>query len=363
MIVKRLSVLLIVLVMLAVPVLNASAQGGVFSCGTLSDEDCELMQQAEANMNALDSVAVDGTMSFTLSGLEIQPGTTELSLGANFNLALGGGLSALNYTDPVAMVNNLEAVLETLLGLHGQILVEPWGLEVLEMEDLPPNAALDMRFADGILYMNAERAGLEDVDAEWAGVDLAAAYEEEGGLDLDQEQLEELLEMLQSSDITANMPVELLAEYTTYTRLDDADIMDQSMAVFETTLDLRSLILDPDFQAFMVRALDESGLLDEVDLSAGDLQLALGLLTMLLTDFSATTTAYIGLDDGYLHSYDFNLVLDVNLVMVAGLAGDEMQLPNRLFLEMAATADFHSFNEPVEVEVPTDVEMQDIDDM
>ncbi len=378
---KKLIGLLVLTMMLSLPLLSGtvSAQDGLLSyCGELSADDCALLQQAGDAMGSLDSASFD--ISTTMYMFATSDTTDEVEMSFDFAGRVAADFSAFDLLDADASLLEMMMMMEDGMMAYGEAMETMQGEFVITAdfpEDLGEDAeledgSLEMRIVDGVLYLYVAEFEDTDVDADWAGLDLGEFFEEAVAemdtdeMDMDELELEDLaeLEAFFDNDFFAYINSdEFLAEFVTVERLDDEEVDGQTVAVFETTVDYTDALYNRDFQEGLVNwmmALAEQD--PDAGLERGEVELLIFLMISLIDEAEFTTVQWVGVDDHYVYysTMDFNFVLD--FALLSDFGEDAGELPSSLGIEMSVEATMGDFNEPVEVEVPADVEMVDPDD-
>lgn len=405
---KRIVVLLLLIaVVAAVPLWagqSAQAQdGSTVYCGQLSAGDCAILTGSQEAMASVTSVAVDADASFTISGFEITDGMDSLTVVMSVNGAAEADLSALNemqagmptdmegmtelMQDPnalLAMTLNSMAALEGLVDDSNAYLTAEFSTAPV-IEGGPELISVEVRMTDGVLYVKqqplADQLELDTpVDAEWAALDLGTALEEafaeamseldlselaDMDMDMSSADMESIEALLDSDFFTIFSDPEFLNEFITVTRLDDAELNGQTMAVFETTLDVRDLLLSPAFSEAIFGLLEDAQALDpeaseELGVAPAEVQLILTLVGSMFTNAEVTSVQWVGVDDLYTYHTEASMNFEIDLSL---LTGSDPTAPQSIALTGNLRVDLSNFNEPVEVTVPDDVEFYDMDDL
>ena len=305
---KRILILALLLPLLA---FSASADASGVFCGDLPAGDCQLLQDAAANMDALSSFAFDMDMTLSIDDGEE---SMDAALGASGGLALSqeslaaakSAAEMVEASDAVGLDEDMAGALDALVaGLSGMIDMEI----TLDGEAIP----LSLLMKDGVIVLDMAALGalmgedggdMEGMEA--FGLDANGIFSymvsEPGMADL-----------MSHGEMDATS----LEAATTIARLPDGEINGASVAVFESEIGSNALF---------------AGIGAEVAKSAA------GGAAGDYDSMSLVMREYIGLDDRHTHRVEAAMGFDGDL-------GFAMQLR----LDMSA------FNQPVEVALPADV--------
>ncbi len=403
---KRIVALLLLIAVVAVPIgagqhVQAQDGAGAVFCGQLSADDCAILTGSQEAMASITSAAIDAEASITISGFEITDGVDELTFSLSANGDAESDLTALydmqagmptDIAGMAEMMEDPEALMEMVLesfSLIESLVDESKANLTLELASVPvledglEVITVELRMTDGVLYVKqqplADQLDLPDpVDAEWAAVDFGTALDEalaEAMSELDMSELEgaeitdediaTLASIMNNELVTLFSDAEFLNEFVTVTRLDDAELDGQTMAVFESTVDLRDMLLSSTFSDAVFSFLEEMQELDpeaasDLGFTPSELQLVLTLAGSMLSSAEFTTVQWIGVDDLYVYHTEGTMDFQVNLSL---LAGGDSSVPESISLTGDLRVDVSNINEPVEVTVPDDVEFYDLEDL
>lgn len=405
---KRIVVFLLLITMVAALPLwigqSAQAQddmGPAVFCGDLSEADCAILVGSSEAMATVYAASVDGEASFTLSGFEMDDGMDELTVMMTVTGAAEADIASLNAMmmgmpmDMEGMIEMLEdpdailaMALEALTGVENLIDNSNADLSMEfstapVLDGGPESINVAVRMTDGVFYIQqqplAEQLDLPGpVDAEWAAVDLGTAFDEAvaemmseldlseiTGMEINPEDFEGLDALMETDLINLFNDPAFLSEFTSVERLADAEVDGQTMAVFETTVDLRDMLLSPTLSQAVFDFLEVAQSLDpeasdDLGITPAEVQLVMSLVGSMLTEGEVTTVQWIGVDDMYVYHTEGEYNFTINLAL---LAGDDPDFPQTVSVFGDLAFDMNDFNQPVEVTVPDDVEFYDLDEL
>jgi hypothetical protein len=314
----RFSLLAVLVAVFALsPVVPALAQPGDDpGCHGLNPADCELVEAAEKKMDGVTVFAVP-SWSYDLE-LTVDGETMQVQ-------ASGSAAFDLDEDDPV-----IQLVLESMT------VESPDGDEALSAEIL---------IADKMLYVNWE--------GEWYGGPLARigggeffgeGFEPEGlpGLFGGEMFSGDMGEMFEEDMLDLSAAV-------VSARGEDAELDGQPMAVITTEADLAKLLaalLTSPVSGFMGEILGESDF-EMGEFDAEDMQFLSLVLAPMFEGTSIQVSEMIGLEDGYIHQFALDIVLDLNLTLLAPEVGE-------IAGTMTSEINIGDFDVPVEVTAPED---------
>ena len=319
-------VILVVLLTLLIPFASAQTDSveAAHICGDLADADCQILLDNATMMDALNSFAFTVTMALDVDGDAIEEHMQLAGQGGGALSLDDDALQAVAETGNQITADEAGALLELLItSLTGDVWLDLSGTSA----DEDFTMELSLRLKEGVVLLNAgameELSGQPMTGMEWLGVDVTGAI---GDL---------LTESGMMPDMDANDLEEVEASDTSVTRLPDSEINGVAVAVFETSVDVNSILSlisiedmiaasdsneDPEKTMEMVQAIDVRDL---------------------------SSRQYIGLDD----RYTYRLVVSVDLTAPAE-SGDQDGGEKTIVMDL--DVGFSGFNDPVEVEIPED---------
>lgn len=379
---------LLLIVALAFGTGFGQAPNGEVLCGDLDDADCEILQNSQETMSTVESMSFVGEGAFTINidGLAI---TIDMNMDSSY-AADAGALMAMQ-NDPEAMLgmmDNPEAMQE-MMTMYGEVLNEITAQMNISINlpgfllgsDAPNEINLQMVAEDGIFYLYAE--DFESGTGEWIGLDMSnfgeeyAAIMEEAMADLDNEEMnmEDFMAIYDNELMALMGDTEFWNDYVTVTRLSDEDVAGQAMAVFITEYDYAGALNDDrltdalgDYMDSIFAMLEEDMATAEAEITPEELTEFFSELTQtLLGNMEMQQVVWVGLDDSYVHHSEATYIIEMDIEALAQViedfSGEPVDMSDMGFrtmtFSMTFMTDASNFNEPVEVEVPTDVEIVD----
>jgi hypothetical protein len=326
---KLTMITLFLLLMLAVSGVSAQmGMGALDFCGDLSEADCTVYQDAQHAMLDLDSASFDLDMNFTLNNLA--PEMKEMSFGLDMDGAYIVDSEALReiyelaQTNPAAFAGDFDAIatmMEDLLRATSADITITVDLpeELLNQLStsntdpmIPSEISFDAVMVEGVAYINLDNiAPLDptgDIPAGWHGADLADLVDRGFAM------LSAFMPQMDESEIdpeafNAFTDSEILGEFMSLERDEDADVNGQSMAVFRTTFDYGAFFSSPSIREMMraqmaaqMGMMGMSGQMDEDDLDA-----MLDAQAAMFNGAELVVTQWIGLDDNYVHQSEMTM--------------------------------------------------------
>ena len=342
------------------PAVLADSHVDAVFCGELSEADCELLQNATDAANAQPYGAADFELDLLLSEFDgdeesefwnltisgsgayaFAPALMEqmLAIEADPTMLTGEGLVSLLDNLVTGFSGDLELSIFLPLDMMAEI-TEPD--ENGDFSDIP----LNLRVVDGIAYLDTSvlamlmsdgsgagampMMGLGDMDSQpgWIGVDLGDL------LEMSAADLTDMEMMPESDELDMLSERELLEQYATIERVGDSESSDgQTLAVFETVVDLNALLQDPAMLELMesqmnsARASAMANMRREASvMSADEANEAGPMMQDMMDDFSIelptsielSTYESVGLEDGLLHGMEALLLVEMPSPPVMG---------------------------------------------
>lgn len=333
---KRL-VLLVVVLALGISVVGA--QESTVFCGDLSADDCNLLVKSSDVMGTLQTVTFDFDVAFEMGGFEISPGMDSIVLGMN-----GDGALNTDFTS-----------LEDFQGRLSMAIVAPDEL----LGEGMPELAFDLLMVDGILYLDAgPLMGMQGMSM-WMGMDLTTLLEESLGMSM-----EDLMGMEDMGEMDlSGMEGMDQSEFTTITRLADEQVMGQTVAVFETTLDFGGVFSSEAFSGIyaevMAQALAMQGM--DMDTMGMDMDAFMEMMGTMFEDMELSTQQWVGLEDYYMHtgSLYMDMTLDMNALAAAMDLPADPTMPDSITMTLGGELNLHNFNEPLDIVAPEGAQIID----
>ena len=330
------AVMVFVLAMSLAPI--ASAQNS--TCYNLSEEDCALIDAAFANTADITSFAQTFSLDFELLNLELLQ-FFQLGLPPGFTLNVDGiGVFSTLPEDPAA---------EPVLALDMLVDIDDTLAPVTDVE-------VPLVIADGMVYLPGDGEIVALPFDTLGGVDVPMVG---GLLPIDPEELansdpatfgELLPPDLGMALNPSGTDISFAADYV---RLDDVELMGQTMYPFQFTLDIGSMLNSPEFLQFvqaLAPALGSMG--EEANPMMG---MVVQLIPTLLSGVSSdmVVTQYVGADDNYIHKLTFDLTFEIDLsVLTAGSVGNDNTTIPPLTANILFDVEISDINAPVEVTAP-----------
>jgi hypothetical protein len=321
--------LLTVLVLLLTASLSL-AQDDLEYCGSLSEEDCALLNSAAPSLP--DSTAFEATFvmdvtapeeeafAFTMSaagGYVMDPAELEDALEAvadlsilEFNLD-----NALDIAD--ATINSFDGELLITINppadaappMFQSIPLNLWLVDGVGYVDLSPVAMFDPSF-DGVFGMDiidTVRFGLSEVtigDLLEAGEDMTFDFEDFGELNAEDFNFGQ-----QQVQLTDEEGIAFLEETMTLERLEDTEIGGSPVAVFEFAFDVPALFSSQPFmEGFEMNAPEEAGMTAE--------EFSEVMVEAVGEDSTFVINYYVGLEDNFTYGIDLSMNLDLDIAVL-----------------------------------------------
>lgn len=393
-----------VVALLLAPV-SAMAQDGLppVTCGSLSDDDCAILEGSRDAMLAVTSYSAAVSMETTLEGVPNLPDELGFSFDAEGVFSMAPEVTArmleLQRGDPANLADNFDELMQVTTDFYSESAVDmnisfalSAGLaELLSAQaglPLPESLSMPVRLVDGAVFVNVDEIGELTGDDEvsgWLGIDMVAAMEQSSAA---------LAEQMESGDAASGASMDALtsalagvsssqamaeqfAQFVEVERLDDDEVDGVEVAQFLFTFDLASYVASPEFIEMISAQLEQQMAMAEAmgeapPMSQEDLDMVVEMLPMfapmLLSGVQFETVKSVGLED--LLVYSTETTVEWDLSQVAAMAGAMMGGAGRpargaenAFFSFYLSSQYWDFDEEVEVEAPEDAMMVPLDEM
>lgn len=373
------------------------------ACGSLADEDCAFLEMSALAMRELSSYAATVDLSMSLRNLPTLPADLSVSINTDGAFAvdpeLAARMAALQMADQSDMEATMQEMMDLVVDLYYDIAFDmtfDLGISsdiasLLSQSAgvaIPEELSLPMRMLDGFVYVNLDDVGSKVEEAQgvsgWIGIDYGtlmsdavegamAQMEKGGAMDPTNLSVASSLNMSLNKDLQ-----EAARAYTEVERLDDVTVDGVDAAQFRSSFDLAGFITDPAFLDMVLQQIQTQMEMqaamgqDVPPVSDADIQMVTDMLPMvapmLLSGLEFDTVSTIGIEDGYVLSTETNVSWDLATVVTMAAAAQGQQIrPQRgadaPVFEFFVRAENSAFNEPVEVEVPEDVQIIPLDQL
>jgi hypothetical protein len=357
-------------------------------CGDLSDDDCEIIANAQEAALELSSYTSSAEFDVSVSGIPDLP-ADELAFQwtQDVNFAVDPDLLA-NMADfmtmaPEEMMDNQEEMTDVVLDFYqGLSLDADFSLTMPEeiaallsadsLVEIPEEIAVQVVIVDGFAYVNTEdlavfEPSLTDM-GEWIGIDLVGlmemGFEQSMAAAQDAPQQQSMMAGFAAGAMFSNEEVRnLVEEFTIVERLDDESFDDEDAAVFSTTFDFGGFVASEGLWDFVEANLDLINQVSEEQITPEQLQEVrmgaafVGPMLFQTLDFASTQT--IGLDTYYPYASELTIDWDLSTIMgfVQAMQGGDTpsggERPDAEFNLSLSTTN-SNFNDAPEIAAPED---------
>jgi hypothetical protein len=353
-------------------------------CGQLSEDDCTLLKESQTAQMGLSSYTSSVDATTTVAGLPGLP-ADELTFNWTQDATLfldpdvTSQMMELQSAGPEAIMKNMDDFKTITVDFYKTLGVDATVDFTMPAEiagilsaqagmKVPEELNLHVILKDGFAYIATEGLAFLDPSlpdmGEWLGVDLAGAVEM--GLDQsmnssDPAQQQAMMQSLGISSMLNSEQVRSLVEdFVLVNRLDDAQVDDTDVAVFEHGFDFAGFLASPGFWQLIEDNLDTINAMSQTPVTAEELQQARMALTFLgpalLQGLELKATNSIGLEDyyNYAQSVDFNWDLSGLLQMAASTGAIPAGGPTDASVSLLIDATNADFDAAPEIEAPAD---------
>jgi hypothetical protein len=159
--------------------------------------------------------------------------------------------------------------------------------------------------------------------------------------------------------ITRFADPEYTKDFMSITRLADAEVDGQPVAVFEFVLDYSKMFSNEQFQAdfdeYMRAFMKMQGA--PADEMGDDYDMMMEMMYTMFTDSEMRMQQWIDLNDFYTHHVNIQVNMNMDAGTMAGTSGENT--PDSINVDMDFVLDLSAFNDPVEVAVPENAQSFD----
>lgn len=352
--VTTVTLLLLLFVATAVP---AFAQMPEPFCGSLSDDDCQILVDAQDVSMETESASSYIDVDIMIAGIPGLP-TDELSFNytqdssVTLDPELAMDIAMMQQMAPEELMDNMDGMVETLLDLYASLGLEadisftmPQELaDMLSAEagvEVPTELTAMLMMADGYGYANVDELAaqipeLEGVEG-WYGIDFVSLMEMGFAESMsDDSSGPDMAASMTGFGMTSFFNSEegraMLEDFIEVERVDDATVDGQDVAVFSTTFDFGRFIGSPVFADLLRSQREMINAAMDMDLSESQLDEMLSLLPMfgpmLFTGLDFEIVQNIGLEDSYIYESTLTFHWDLSsIIAVARMADASLELP------------------------------------
>lgn len=341
-------------------------------CNGLSDEDCQLLQDAAAAMQQLESVRVPAwSMNFDM---DIPEEPAQFSIrGSGVFVVPPAAVALMSDLPPVNSPDYFTAVLEQmnaawleqlLSDMLMQLVVDE--IVVVPAEDLEATS-FEMIIKDDTFYMHTLSPTGADM---WFGqpVEFNPADSEELDATFDElraslagADMSEAMEMMEGMTAIQEQMTELATQYVTTARGADQTVDDQTVAVFTTSFDLAGFLAAPELPGLIMEFLQSPAFAemqdaDTEEINETQIQFLLSTAKMVVAESSITTEQWVGVDNKFMYKVQADVNVQLDLALFGAEAGaDSASFVVGYAVEMAD----HNGVDPASVEVPPSFQSMD----
>ncbi len=350
-------------------------------CGNLSEEDCQVLTDAQAAMMEVSSYKASATYDAMLAGI---PGLPADEVGVN--VSVDGAF----VMDEAAM-----AAAQSLVGLDQQAITEALAEDATPLADLingwdvdgtvsfeitpelaeafsaqaglpvPASASVGLILVDGVLY--ADLSAFADLGAPegWLGIpvgELLQAQIDAGVFETAAAQMDP--SALDPATATAMGLTSMLTNPSAFEQFMSIEKSEgDGGTTFTSSVDVASFVASPEF-AEMIQALAESGAFAESGLTAADIEANLPMLgmmaPMIFADLVINSSTTIDADNYVSNTaseFSWDLAGLLQMAAMGGALPPELDASAPMAISFTTNVDNSDFNVEQTVEAPADAQM------
>ena len=388
--------LLVILALLLGTFSTALAQDEIPApfCGDLAEEDCTFLQDSQAAMMEVSSYQASATYDAMVAGIpglpadEVNVSVTVDGAFAMDDAAMGAAMQFVGQDQEAIMAALAEDAQPLVDMINGWSFDMTLNAEVTpELADLlsaqaglpiPASTSVGLILVDGVLYADLSAFADLGAPAGWLGVPLgeflqasadqgvfadAAAQMDPANLDPATAASLGLQNMIMGS-------AEEFEQYMMVERGEDVEVESGPGAVFNTSVDVASLVSGPEFGQ-IVMALVEAGALEGSGLTAADVEANLPMVgmmaPMIFADLVVGNSVTVGTEDMLVYNTSTEFSWDLaGLIQMAAMSGAlpaELDPNAPMAVSFTTSVDNSDFGGEQVVEAPADATMIPLESM
>jgi len=283
-------------------------------CGTLSEQDCDLLIRNKDF--ALTAASVDLNMEMTAT-VDDEAETFIVAATGAFVADPDMMASLKDMQPPMTTLDQIKMLVEIMRGLDGELTITI--TPPATMAELPPGIdaiTLEVKLVDGVGYINMETlaplmgsAGEDNGMQGWAGLDIVGLFD--AVIEEHPEQFEFLGNSTQSIDPAMIAQFQNVERIKQYVDIQRTSAEDAPVAVFETTVDLAAMVDDPAFTELVLQAM-EAQLESQPDLSEAERQQATEISLGIVKGMTVVVTQSIDRETAAPVNFDISIAMDTS---------------------------------------------------
>jgi hypothetical protein len=353
-------------------------------CGDLSEEDCTLLQDAQAAMMEVSSYNSSATYDISVAGI---PGLPADNI--NINLMMDGSFAMDEAAMAAAMqlMGKDQQAVMTALGEDASALadlINGWNVDATinyemtsELADLlgvqsgvtiPASASVGVIMADGVLYLDLSAFSALGAPEGWIGIpagELVQAQIDAGVFEQAAAQMDpaNLDPSTAASLGLANMLTGNQQQFEQFMTIERSE-GDNGEAVFTSSVDVAGFVASPEF-AGLITSLADAGAFAESGLTSADIEANLPMIgmmaPMIFADLVVSNSISIDPETNYVTNTSSEFSWDLaGLLQMAAMGGalpPEIDASAPMSFSFTTSIDNSDFNAEQTIEAPADAMM------
>ena len=370
-------------------------------CGELDAADCQLLADSQELMAGVESMTMALQVDAAMRGIP-ELADEDLMFGMSMDMsvhldpAFNEQMRALAMSGPEELLAAQDELAQMVVDFYDTLAMDmdmemmlPGALlQVLEAEEdvvLPETMIYQTRMVDGYVYVNLDvlAESIPELGAEmasegiegWIGFDFVGQLEQQmsGAAPVPNTSTLESMQMgMAFNQMMADETIRaLLDPYVTVERLADEERDGMPVAVFRTSVDLGSMVSNPDFTRMLREAADSmiaaSGeTVDQQELGAGLLGVQM-LANILARSFEFEIVQAVGIEQPYVYDYGMMMEMDLSgLLTLAAMIGEDLPpelLRAKPVFSFDMDASYADYDSAPAVEAPEGAQIIPLDSM
>lgn len=330
---RRLFTLMVVMLLLTVGSAALAQEAPPVFCGSLAQADCDLLNQARAAGENLDSGTVSFNFNLNISGVPDLPDNANINVtgtGAFFGAGSFKQFSAMSAdaaaADIGAMFPSLLDALENFSGDLSLTITIPPELA----EGGPSSVPLNLRIVNGVGYIDFD--ALQPITEDpsltgWGGLDFVSLFRD---LLAQQPDLFDELTEMSGTSMTMGMDPDIMARFSdpafAEQFLNIQRVADENgNAVFETNFDFNQLFSDPEFQQYLRDQMQQQAAEQGEEMTEAEINQAIEITSTMFENSTFVIREAIDPATGFTRSTSGSMMFDMSsLAAMAEEQGESM---------------------------------------
>lgn len=301
----------------------STAQDIPVFCGTLSADDCAILERSQEAMKSIDSASTTFDLSINISGVpDLPTESLVITLTGSGSFANGGAFNAMtDISEDTEITTLLNMLAEGLKAFNGDLVLNLSIPSEVTGGELPDTITLHLMLVDGVGYIDFDPLQPITNDPSlvgWGGIDIANLLvdlvAQQGDMLNDPEIAGAFAEgfAMGATGGAEFASTEAMGQFIAIERVAD----ENGAAVFESTVDLSALSRSPEFQEIIRQQMEAQG----QTMTDAEFSQALSITEVAFQDSSVVVRQAIDPATGYVVSTNGSMSFD--LTTIGAMSGE-----------------------------------------